>query len=58
VLPHAHWVDLLLDRDLVRLTREPARFAQEICHEVLVKRLDSFTRFLEVAALGAGKVVG
>jgi len=30
VLPDAYWVDLLLDRDLVRLTRDPDRFAAEV----------------------------
>jgi predicted AAA+ superfamily ATPase len=30
VLPHAHWVNLLVDRVLVRLVRDPERFAQEV----------------------------
>ncbi len=30
VLPDAYWVDLLLDRDLVRFTRDPGRFAEEV----------------------------
>ncbi len=30
VLPDAHWVDLLLDRDLVRLTRDPDRLGAEV----------------------------
>ncbi|TMA55652.1 MAG: hypothetical protein E6J75_11470, partial [Deltaproteobacteria bacterium] len=30
VLPDAHWVDLLLDRELVRLTRDPGRFGEEV----------------------------
>jgi predicted AAA+ superfamily ATPase len=29
-LARAHWFDLLLDRQLVRLTREPGRFTQEV----------------------------
>ncbi len=30
VLPRAHWVNLLVDRELVRLMRDPQRFAQEV----------------------------
>jgi len=30
VLPDAHWVNLLVDRVLVRLVRDPERFAQEV----------------------------
>ncbi|OFV87769.1 MAG: hypothetical protein A3J75_03240 [Acidobacteria bacterium RBG_16_68_9] len=30
VLPNAYWVDLLLDRELLRLMRDPGRFTQEI----------------------------
>jgi predicted AAA+ superfamily ATPase len=30
VLPGAHWIDLLLDRELVRLTRDPGRFGEEV----------------------------
>jgi len=30
VLPDAHWIDLLSDRQLVRLTREPDRFGEEV----------------------------
>jgi predicted AAA+ superfamily ATPase len=30
VLPHAHWVDLLVDRELVRLLRDPGRFTLEV----------------------------
>ncbi len=30
MLPDALWVDLLLDRDLVRLTRDPARFGEQV----------------------------
>jgi len=30
VLPDAHWVDLLLERELVRLTRDPGRFSEEV----------------------------
>jgi predicted AAA+ superfamily ATPase len=29
-LPDAYWVDLLLDRELVRFTRDPGRFAEEV----------------------------
>jgi predicted AAA+ superfamily ATPase len=29
-LPGAHWIDLLLDRDLVRFTREPGRLTEEV----------------------------
>ncbi len=29
-LPHARWFDLLLDRVLVQLTRDPGRFSQEV----------------------------
>ena len=29
-LPHAHWVDLLQDRELIRLTRNPGRFSAEV----------------------------
>jgi predicted AAA+ superfamily ATPase len=30
VLPKARWYDLLLDRELVRLTRDPGRFTEEV----------------------------
>ncbi len=30
VLPRAHWVDLLVDRELVRLLRDPGRFTLEV----------------------------
>lgn len=30
VLPGARWYDLLLDRELVRLTRDPGLFSQEV----------------------------
>lgn len=30
VLPEAHWVNLLVDRELVRLMRDPERFVQEV----------------------------
>jgi len=30
VLPDAHWVNLLLERELVRLLRDPGRFAEEV----------------------------
>lgn len=30
VLPHAHWVNLLLERELVRLLRSPGRFSEEV----------------------------
>jgi len=30
VLPDAHWIDLLSNRQLVRLTREPDRFGEEV----------------------------
>jgi len=30
VLPDAYWVNLLLDRELVRLLRDPGRFSQEV----------------------------
>ncbi|MBI4517649.1 MAG: ATP-binding protein [Deltaproteobacteria bacterium] len=30
VLPSAHWVDLLVDRELIRLMRQPGRFTQEV----------------------------
>ncbi len=30
VLPRAHWVDLLLERELVRFVRDPGRFSEEI----------------------------
>ncbi|MEX2204939.1 MAG: hypothetical protein WEF50_01790 [Myxococcota bacterium] len=30
VLPRAHWLDLLTDRELVRLLRDPGRFTQEV----------------------------
>jgi predicted AAA+ superfamily ATPase len=30
VLPDAHWVDLLTDRQLIRLMRHPGRFTQEV----------------------------
>jgi uncharacterized protein len=30
MLPNAHWVNLLLDRELVRLMRDPGRFSQEV----------------------------
>ena len=30
VLPEALWVDLLLDRDLIRLARDSARFGEQV----------------------------
>jgi hypothetical protein len=30
LLPNAHWFDLLRDLELIRLTREPGRFTQEV----------------------------
>jgi predicted AAA+ superfamily ATPase len=30
VLPHAHWVNLVVERELVRLTRDPGRLALEV----------------------------
>jgi hypothetical protein len=30
VLPDAHWVNLLVDRELVRLLREPGLFTREV----------------------------
>ena len=29
-LPNAHWTDLVVDRELVRLMRDPGRFTQEV----------------------------
>ena len=29
-LPRAHWIDLLVERDFVRLVRDPERFGQEV----------------------------
>lgn len=29
VLPDAHWVDLLVDRELLRLLRDPGRFSRQ-----------------------------
>src|SRR3972149_3448859 len=69
-LARARWANLLLARELPRLRGARSRaeridlleayvetyLAQEIRAEALVRSLDSFTRFLEAAALANGQV--